>query len=144
MIVMFCGHARLDDRAAVAAWLQKTVEGLIGEGAGTFYLGGRGEFDLLAARTVRAQQKEHPDVRSILVQASPSEAVDAALYDGALYPELERVPPRYCLVARNRWMVDASQAVVACVRHDWGGAASTLAYARRRKKRVLAFGEMEE
>lgn len=139
MIVTFCGHAHLEDSQRVAAWLSDVLRELIGEGADTFYLGGRGEFDLLAARTLRTLRQECPSLRAILVQAYLSEEADPALYDGALYPDLENTPPRYSIVRRNHWMVDASDVVVACVTHTWGGAAGTLAYARRRGRKIVAF-----
>ena len=36
-------------------------------------------------------------------------------------------------------MVDAADVVVACVLHDWGGAAATLRYARQKGKRIIAY-----
>ena len=38
-------------------------------------------------------------------------------------------------------MVDVSDVVVAYVKHDWGGAAKTLEYARRKKKEIINYGE---
>lgn len=52
---------------------------------------------------------------------------------------LETVPRRFAIPRRNRWMVDASDAVVACVLHDWGGAAATLRYARQKGKRIIDY-----
>lgn len=139
MIVTFCGHAQLDDSRRVSSWLNEVLERLMSEGADTFYLGGRGEFDMLAARSVCALRQAHPAIRVILVQAYLSETADSQIYDGALYPDLENTPPRYSIVRRNRWMVDASDVVVACVTHEWGGAAGTRDYARRRGKRIIEF-----
>lgn len=56
MIVTFCGHRDVFDPEAVGAWLNETVEELIREGADCFYLGGYGQFDALAAATVRKQK----------------------------------------------------------------------------------------
>lgn len=65
----------------------------------------------------------------ILVLAYLNRDIDASYYDGTTYPPLEKVPPRYAIVKRNKWMVSASDIVISGVRHDWGGAAKTLVYA---------------
>ena len=52
---------------------------------------------------------------------------------------LEKVPRRYAIVKRNEWMVDHSDTVVSYVTHGWGGAAKTLAYAKRRHKTILNY-----
>ena len=57
----------------------------------------------------------------------------------SVYPPLERVPRRFAIARRNRWMVDQADVVVACVQRSWGGAAEMLRYAQRRGKAVLSF-----
>ena len=53
MLVTFCGHSELSERAAVREWLDHVLEKLISDGADTFYLGGYGAFDSLAAAVLR-------------------------------------------------------------------------------------------
>ena len=60
------------------------------------------------------------------------------LYDDTTYPPLEEVPARFAISRRNEWMVDNADVVVAYVTHDWGGAATTLQYAKRKKKRIIS------
>lgn len=36
-------------------------------------------------------------------------------------------------------MVEAADVVVACVLHDWGGAAATLRYARQKGKQIISY-----
>ena len=60
------------------------------------------------------------------------------LYDETVYPDIESVPKRYAISARNKWMVDASDVIVSYVDHDWGGASKTLEYAKKRKKRIIS------
>ena len=64
---------------------------------------------------------------------------DALGYDGTIYPPLESSPPRFAISKRNQWMVDASDVVVAYVLQNWGGAAATLQYAKRKKKEILSY-----
>jgi len=62
-------------------------------------------------------------------------------YDETIYPPLESIPRKFAILRRNEWMVQESDIVVAYVNHGWGGAAKTLQYARRKKKRIILYGE---
>ena len=60
-------------------------------------------------------------------------------YDETVYPPLESVPKRYAISRRNEWMVRESDIVIAYVIRGFGGAAKTLEYAQRKKKRIVIF-----
>lgn len=139
--VTFCGHAELAAPDAVRAWLAETGESLISQGAVTFYLGGYGAFDRMAASVVREKKRQHPHIESVLVLPYLDREMDASVYDATVYPPLESIPRRFAISKRNEWMVDVSDVVIACVVHDWGGAAKTLAYAKRKKKRIIIYPE---
>ena len=139
MIVTFCGHATLPHPEEVRCWLEEVLSALIQKGADQFYLGGCGAFDRMAAAAVRSQKTVHPQIRSVLVLPYLTARYDASNCDCTLYPPLENVPHRAAIPRRNRFMVDQSDVVVACVIHDWGGAATTLAYARRKGKPVVLY-----
>ena len=49
MIVTFCGHREVPDRAQVRVGLTDVCERQIGDGAAEYYLGGYGAFDRLCA-----------------------------------------------------------------------------------------------
>ena len=138
MLVTFCGHSTVSNSAAVAAALKTVIEELIAEGATEFYLGGYGEFDSLAARAVRDAKETHPDIRATLVIPYMDRDFNTALYDGSVYPPLESVPRRFAISKRNEWMIEQADVVVSGVTHDWGGAATTLKYANRKKKRIIS------
>ena len=139
MVVTFCGHSQLNHREAVKTWLTHVTEHLILQGATTFYLGGYGEFDSLAASILQEHKKRHPQVELVLVLAYFPSTKDSLLYDATVYPPLETVPRRFVICYRNRWMVNAADVVVSCVLHDWGGAASTLRYAKQKQKKIISF-----
>ena len=69
MNVTFCGHAQITEREALQNWLQTVTQSLIEQGATTFYLGGYGAFDSLAASVLREQKKRYPQVELVLVLA---------------------------------------------------------------------------
>ena len=138
MTVTFCGHSQVANADAVAAALAETIEKLISEGATEFLLGGYGKFDSMAAVAVHNAKSRHPGICSTLVIPYIDRDYDPALYDGSLYPPLETVPRRFAISKRNEWMVTNSDVVVACIQHSWGGAATTLKFAERKKKRIIS------
>lgn len=120
-------------------WLEHTVDDLIQRGATTFYLGGYGGFDRLAAAAVQKAKKCGTAAESILVLPYLDRPNLSELYDGTVYPPLECVNKRLAIVKRNQWMVDRADVVVAYVLHEWGGAAAMLRYAARRHKELIQF-----
>ena len=139
MTVTFCGHSKLYKTDSFSKWLDVILPSLIEGGAGTFYLGGYGAFDGLAAAAVKQQKKTYPHIELILVLAYLDRDIDTSYYDDSTYPPLERVPRRYAILRRNEWMVSASDVVVSGVTHSWGGAARTLEFAQRKNKVVLQY-----
>lgn len=137
MTVTFCGHRDTQASPELRAWLTDCVEKLITEGADTFYLGGYGGFDRLAASVVWRLKERYPRIESVLVLAYLGRKADAEKYDRTMYPEIEDGPMRFAIVRRNRWMVDHSDVLVAYVILDTGGAAETRKYAARKKKRII-------
>lgn len=139
MTVTFCGHAQVSQGAEVEKWLGDVTQDLIEQGATTFYLGGYGEFDSLAASVLRQQKKRYPQIELVLVLAYLNTRKEITGYDRTVYPPLETVPRRFAISHRNRWMVETADAVVAYVLHDWGGAATTLRCAKQKKKLVISY-----
>ena len=139
MIVTFCGHAQISQSEKIEKWLYAVTQKLIEQGATTFYLGGYGAFDLLAASVLRAQKKRYPQIELILVLAYLNTGRNTSGYDSTVYPPLETTPRRFSISHRNRWMVEASDVVVAYVLHDWGGAATTLRCAKQKKKQIISY-----
>lgn len=138
MLVTFCGHSQVSNSDAVAATLKTVIDDLIAEGATEFYLGGYGEFDNMAAHAVREAKAAHPEIVSMLVIPYMNRDFDPALYDNSVYPPLETVPLKFAISKRNEWMIDQADVVVSCITHGWGGAATTLRYAQRKKKRIIS------
>ena len=64
MNVTFCGHSQITKADNIANWLRNVTQDLIEQGATTFYLGGYGEFDSLAASILREQKKKYPQMNS--------------------------------------------------------------------------------
>lgn len=139
MTVTFCGHGDTADTPELRAWLQKTIREQIKNGAKLFLLGGYGAFDGIVASVVWELKKDYPEIESILVLPYLDRNVDASKYDGTTYPPLENVPRRYAISKRNHWMVESADVVIANVKYGWGGAAQTLEYAMKKKKKIYNY-----
>ena len=139
MTVTFYGHSTIYKTEGFSKWLDMILPSFIEGGAVTFYLGGYGAFDGLAASALRKQKKTYPHIELILVLAYLNRDIDASRYDDTTYPPLEKVPLRYAIVKRNEWMVRQSDVVISGVTHSWGGAAKTLEFAQRKKKVIFQY-----
>jgi len=139
MTVTFCGHGDTVDTPELRAWLKKTIREQVESGATLFLLGGYGSFDGIAASVVWELKKDYPEIESILVLPYLDRNVDASKYDGTTYPPLENVPRRYAISKRNHWMVESADVVIANVKYGWGGAAQTLEYAMKKKKKIYNY-----
>lgn len=102
-------------------WLDLILPSLIEGGAATFYLGGYGAFDRLAAAAVKRQKATYPAIEAVLVLPYLDRNMDASDYDRTTYPPLEKVPPRFAIIKRNQWMVEEADVVISAVAHGWGG-----------------------
>lgn len=142
MNITFCGHSQVENSRDATDWLLIITQKLIEQGGKTFYLGGYGEFDSLAASVLREKKKLYPQIELILVLPYLHTSKEILEYDDTIYPPLESVPPRYAISKRNQWMVDISDVVVAYVLHNWGGAATTMRYAKRKNKKLILYESM--
>ena len=141
----FCGHSKIDaSYEAVKAALLCVVSDLIqNEGYDSFLIGNYGQFDRLAASVCLALRREHPSISVSLVLPYYQPHLDSwekaycARFDDVIVPELEHTPYPYRIIRANEYMVDCSDAVISFVQTSVGGAAKTLAYAKRKKKRIL-------
>ena len=79
MTVTFCGHSEIYQANEVKHWLISTIEPLIADGADTFYLGGYGAFDSLAAAVLRELKKSYPHIQIKIGRASCRERVFRAV-----------------------------------------------------------------
>ena len=153
MIITFVGHGTLYHSDHLLETVKAVIlEHIDSDGGTLFYCGGYGAFDDLCAKVCRSIQKERPTCSVIFVTPYLTEAqqkkmqflIDAKRYDTTLYPPLEHVPPHLAIRKRNEWMMDKADLIIAYVEHSWGGAYTTLDYARRKKKPIVNIAEREE
>ncbi len=140
-ICCFIGHSEIP--VDISEPLTAAVERHITEyGVTDFLVGQYGQFDRMAARTVMKAKERHPNIRLyLMLPYHPSlgrHLPDREGYDGFIYPADPDVPPFILAIPRlNRIIVRYSGYAIAFVRYTWGGAATTLDYARRRERKKL-------
>ena len=140
----FAGHREPECKRDVLA-IPSLLDAAIGQLLKTddefrFYFGGMGWFDELCLREVWYARREWRDKRIVLSLVQPYERKVAGrqLYDEILLPdELRALHPRAAIPARNRWLIEHSDCLIAYVRRDAGGAAATLRCAREHGIRIL-------
>lgn len=137
MTVTFCGHRQIDDVEKVRLWLENTLQELISNGADTFYLGGYGEFDELAASLLRKLKIKNNKINLVLVVPYAERTAEG--YDEIIYPDMGDVSSRFAIIKRNEWMAEASDVVVAYVLRNTGGAARTLKHAQIKAKTIIRY-----
>lgn len=139
-ICCFFGHRNAPD--ALANDLYTAAEEMVLlEGVTTFLVGGHGNFDFLAAQTVRRLRMTYPHIRLVLVAAYASALgspwVREGEFDEAFVPDvLAKVPAKAAIVCRNRWMAEQADVVIAYVVRGEGGAYTAVAYARKKRKKI--------
>ena len=149
MIVTFFGHkdARLsgENKNKLTDVLRSV---LLDVPNAVFYLGDYGNFDSCCNFALKELQKDFPLLRRVFV--TPYLEPDryrlktaAARYDEVLYPFACRVPPRFAISRRNLWMADRADLIIACIDHDWGGAAKAVRYAVRKNKPCINLGSRD-
>ena len=140
MIVTFCGHSTYIKRSSDEDTLLAFLENRIGDTPVEFFLGGYGGFDHFAYGCAKRFQQKHPNAKLVFVtpylQIKKAEQ-ELGKYDLIVYPELERVPPRYAISRRNKWMVERADVVIAYITHRHGGAYTTYCHAKRKKKEIF-------
>jgi len=137
----FIGHSEIRENITEA--LMAAVERHITEyGVTNFLVGNYGAFDRMAAAKVKEAKARYSGIHLFLMLPYRPEQgrllPNREGYDNFVYPaEMEGVPLKLAIPQLNRIMVDDSGYAIVYVRHTWGGAATTLEYARRKAKKGL-------
>ena len=140
--VALFGHREIDDLSRLEALLSPLVRRMIAEHEYvTFLIGRHGEFDEFAASVIKRTRRGLAD-NSELVLVLPYTVANIesydAYYDRILIPEeMSGTHPKGVIEAKNRWMVEQADLVVAYVEHPSGGAYRAMKYAERKGKPLL-------
>lgn len=134
----FFGHR--DCPEGIRPKIQQTVVDLVeNHGVTMFYVGNQGNFDRLVRSVLKETERIYPNVRYAVVLAyMPFAGATGEAEPHTILPEgIEKVPKRFAILWRNKWMLERAEYVVTYVTHPWGGAARFQALARKQGKRVV-------
>lgn len=151
--VCFTGHRTIPmlKKWKIEKKLKETLEALIDNGYCYFGAGGALGFDTIAAQTVLALKKKHPEIKLILVlpcknQTRCWEEKDVSVYE-SIIEQADKVVytqehyDRGCMFKRNRHLVDNSSVCVAYLTEEKGGTAYTVNYANQKGVKVINIAE---
>jgi len=151
MFITFCGHSHFSKANEYEQKIITLLLNEVGDKPVVFYLGGYGEFDALAYKCCKKYKETHPMASLIFVTPYITESYDhnhlrdcRDKYDDIFYPELEKIPPKFAIVYRNRWMVEKSDLVICGITHAFGGAYKTYLYAKKKKKKIFNITDWNE
>ena len=144
MIVTFCGHSDFVPRPGDKEKMVEVLISVCGDNDVEFYLGDYGGFDRFVFSCCKEYKKINKGACTVFV--SPyldsgylSKRVEG--YDVILYPELENTPYKFRITARNKFMIESSEIVIAYVKRAYGGAYDTFKYAEKKQKKIFFFDD---
>ena len=138
MTVTFFGHSYIN--IPIEKELYGVLENLIvNENATLFYVGNHGDFDSLVLKTLTHLYEKYPHIEYYIVFAYiPKYKREHIDYSKTVYPDgLEKVPQKFAIDKRNRWMIKKSDIVITYVTHTAGGASKYKKIAENLNKRVM-------
>ena len=105
-------------------------------GVTMFYVGNQGNFDRLVRSVLKEVTTAYPGVGYAVVLAyMPSAKKSADDFSDTLLPDgIEKVPKRFAISWRNKWMIEHADYVVTYVTRLFGGAAQFSALAKSKGK----------
>lgn len=149
--VSLFGHRIMTDLSGIKKALTKEVENLIRTKEYVEFLVGRnGDFDVMAASTIREVRKRLDYGNCSLVLVLPhmtkeyrdnKESYDSYYNSVEICEEAASAHFKAQLQIRNRQMIDRSDMVICCIEHEEGGAYQAVKYAEKKKLEIINLAE---
>ncbi len=124
MRICFFGHSSFFEREEIRVRLELILKDYVSQSECEFFFGGYGNFDDMAYSVVAGLRSDFA-IKKAFVTPYITESYSKNhleyrknLFDVIIYPELERVPYRFAISARNKWMVEQSDVVIGYVRQE--------------------------
>ena len=145
--VSLFGHRSLLNPLSAEEHLEREVYKILkSHGYVNFLIGRTGEFDLMAALTIRRVMKTYSRINCSLTLILPYQNSNVENHKDSflnLYDEIEicqySADAHYksAFQARNQNMVDRSDLVLCCIEHQSGGAYRTVQYAQQKECQII-------
>lgn len=135
----FFGHRYIFED--IKPLLLNSIKYLINEkDVDTFYVGNQGQYDTMVLECLIKIKKDYPQIKYLVVLAHLGKNtlfLDKIKYNSIFPEELNKVPPKFAIDKRNRYMIDKCDYVITYVNNIVGGAAKYQEIAKRKGKTVI-------
>ena len=142
-VCAFTGHREIDEHFSVEK-LNIQIETLIKNGVDTFYNGGAMGFDLIAAKQILAFKEKYPHIKLVICVPYYGQEKYYAQEEKKAYAnvcknadEVVILSEHYykgCNLARDRYMADRADVLIAYLKKTSGGTAYTVSYFQKKYK----------
>ncbi len=143
MKIAFCGHSKYTKNLTDEKMILKMLETIVNDDYCEFFLGEYGGFDRFAYDCAKKFKENHPKVKLIFITPYISvkhqikyDEYQKERFDLIIYPSLEKVPLRYAISHRNRWIIEQADVIISFITHKNGGAYTMYRLAKRKNKKV--------
>ena len=139
----FTGHRAISNEMKIYlnARLESEIEKLISRGFTRFCAGGALGFDTIAALAVIRKKMVYPDIKLILILPCREQSHGWSSTNKEIYNDILRCADEiiyvseeytnYCMMLRNRALVDNSSVCICYLERNSGGTAYTVDYAEK-------------
>ena len=140
----FIGHKNASEK--LEPILKLTIETLVLKGITKFYVGTHGSFDNMVQKILTQLKLCYPQIRYYVVLAYlPKTKADTKDYFETIYPDgLEKVPLRFAITERNKWMIKNSDYLVCYVNNPFSNANKFKEFAIKKGKQIINLQESNE
>ncbi|MBE6750034.1 MAG: DUF1273 domain-containing protein [Ruminococcaceae bacterium] len=142
--VVFIGHNECYSMSTDD--LNKAIIECIKKGAIEFFSGGQGGFDRTSATAVYNLKKDFPHIKNILVIPYLSFNIfSEEIFDEIIFSDVfEKYHYKVAIPQRNKYMVNHSDTAICYINHNWGNAAKTFKYAKKKNLNIINLTEYSE
>ena len=132
----FFGHR--DCPETIKPKIPAVIDLIENHGVTMFYVGNQGNFDRMVRSILKEVTTTYPEVGYAVVLAyMPSAKKSADDFSDTLLPDgIEKVPKRFAISWRNKWMIEHADFVVTYVLKPSGGAAKFSMLSKKRGKKI--------
>ncbi len=118
LICTFFGHRDCSEK--IIPQIYDAIEQIIVKsGCRVFYVGNHGNFDRFVSKVLEDLKKIY-DIKVYIVLAYVPTNKDLCYKHDTIVPDgIERVPKRFAIIYRNRWMVEKSDVVLTYVKKQF-------------------------
>ena len=137
----FIGHHNAPE--TIKPYLKSQIINLIkNQNVNTFYFGTHGNFDFMVKKTLTALQRDYPQINIHEVFAYLPPKDEFCDYTNTIYPDIEKVPLKYAITERNKWMIKNSDYLICYVTNTTTNSYNFLYFARKKNKKIINLFDM--